>query len=168
MRNHHPLPRTKARCAAAPAWCLAALLAACGGEPAATAAADTAAALQAATPAAAMPAAARAPRADAPANGPEAMPADPSIRTCRGLYLRHAFAEVAAAQLGGDVVWVPVDCCTGDNGELAMLTAYGMQAARNLGNEVPFLVTGTDLRVAALVADRLELDGLKNVYLVTP
>lgn len=49
-----------------------------------------------------------------------------------------------------------------------MLTADGMQAARNPGNEAPFFVTGPDLRMAAAVADRLELHGFKTVYLVAP
>lgn len=151
MRRHHALHQNLFPLAALAACCLAAALTACGGEPIGM-----------------TEAAAAAPVADAPANDPEATPADPAARTRLGLYLRHAFAETAELRLGGDVVWVPVECCTADKAELAMLTAYGMQAARNLGKEAPFFVTGPDLRLAAAVADRLELHGFKTVYLVTP
>lgn len=173
MRRHHELHQTLSHIAMLAACCLAAALAGCGGEPTGMAAADAAvpppaAATATATATAAPPAATAAPDTDLPANDPEATPADPAARTRRGLYLRQAFAETAELRLGGDVVWAPVECCTADKAELAMLTAYGMQAARNLGSEVPFFVSGPDLRVAAAVADRLELHGFKNVYLVTP
>lgn len=100
-------------------------------------------------------------------HNPAATPADGVARTASGRYLSGRQAEDLDAALRGDVVWVMVPCCGPDQRDLAILTAYGMQAAQNLGNDAPFLVRGRNLREAALVADSLTRAGLRRVVLVT-
>lgn len=110
---------------------------------------------------------ARGPGLQPPAARGSAMPLDHAARTRPGLYLRHAEAEALDRRLRGAVVWVDTGCCAGDGMELAMLTAFGMQAAMDLDNDAPFLVTGDDQRLAALLVNRLTDAGLRRVYLVT-
>lgn len=110
---------------------------------------------------------ARGPGLQVPAARSGAMPLDHAARTRQGLYLRHAEAEALDRRLRGAVVWVDTGCCAGDGADLAMLTAFGMQAALDLDNDAPFLVTGDDQRLAALVVNRLTDAGLRRVYLVT-
>ncbi|MDP1534255.1 MAG: hypothetical protein Q8L92_11825 [Rubrivivax sp.] len=168
MRHRHGHRQPLVWFAALVALGLTALMAACGGGEPAAPPTLAAAALPATATETAQAAALPALDTAAPASNPRAMPADPSMRTRRGLYLRRADADLAEARLRGDVVWVQVDCCSGDNSELAMQLAFGVQAAKNLDDEAPFFVAGDDLRTAAQVADRLHTMGLKTVYLVSP
>jgi len=107
-------------------------------------------------------------RANTPASDPAAMPADHAARTRPGLYLRRADAERWERRLRGDVVWLDAGCCAGDEAEMALLIAYGMQAAKNLGNDAPFFVSGSDQRLAATLVNRLAETGSPQAFLVTP
>jgi len=102
------------------------------------------------------------------ASEPSALPADHAARTRPGLYLRRAAAERLDRELRGDVVWVDAGCCAGDGVELAIYVAFGVQAAKNLDDGVPFLVTGADQRLAAQLVNRLADNGIRRAYLVTP
>lgn len=98
---------------------------------------------------------------------PAAMPADREAHTASGRYLSGRQAEDLDAALRGSVVWVTVTCCGAHQREMAILTAYGLQATLNLGDDAPFLVRGRNLREAAKVADRLTRAGMRRVVLVT-
>ena len=93
-----------------------------------------------------------------------AEPADPGARTRLHRYATRAQADRLSSS---DVLQLTVDCCTADAADLAVLTAYGLQAARDLPSSTPVLVSGTDLRVAAVVVDRLGEAGFSRVLLVT-
>lgn len=95
-----------------------------------------------------------------------AVPVDRQAHTRRGRYLSRATAERHDAQTGGRIVWVDASCCAGLDPELPERIAFGMQAV--LGEELPLYVSGSDLRQAARLADRLDALGLQRVYLVTP
>lgn len=99
---------------------------------------------------------------------PAAQPTDHAARTTSGLYLRRAAAEQWDRELGGRVVWIEVGCCAGEAADLAILVAFGIQAAKDLHNDAPFLVTGGDLRLAAQVVNRLVGQGPDRVFLVLP
>lgn len=96
-----------------------------------------------------------------------AEPTDPAARTSAALYLSARAAAELERRLRGDVVWVHVPCCGAEHRDLAILTAFGMQASQNLDNEAPFLVRGQNLREAAAVAQRLTAAGLRRVILVS-
>jgi hypothetical protein len=98
---------------------------------------------------------------------PQAVPADPAARTRRQQYATVAQAEMLMHALPGDVIALQVDCCGDDATHLAVLTAYGLQAAQDLTDSAPVLVHGSDLRQAAIVADRLAEKGMTRVFLVT-
>ena len=51
--------------------------------------------------------------------------------------------------------------------ELAVLIAFGLQAAHDLDKSAPVLVYGRDLRVAASIANWLNDQGYSRVWLVT-
>ena len=96
-----------------------------------------------------------------------AEPTDPGARTSAALYLSARAAVELERRMRGDVVWVHVPCCGAEHRDLAILTAFGMQASQNLDNEAPFLVRGQNLREAAAVAQRLTAAGLRRVILVS-
>jgi hypothetical protein len=162
----------------APAF--AATLAACGGEAppqataatAATAAPNPGPARAATAPLHAAPAAAAArqgsaPSADprcadvGPARAPDAAGAIPPLAGA-------AEAERLAAARCGAVVWVQVACCGEAARELAVLAAFGQQAAQELGDHALFIVHGERLEDAADVVDRLTIAGHPRVMLVGP
>lgn len=96
-----------------------------------------------------------------------AMPIDHAARPAHGGVLSRGEAERLEAEQHGDVVWVDVRCCPGDE-QLPVLIAYGVQAANNLDASAPILVTGGDLRLAARVVDRLGAERALRAYLVMP
>lgn len=96
-----------------------------------------------------------------------AMPSDPAAQTMARLYLSREQANRLSLVLQGDVIWVEVVCCGRAADDLAIMTAYGLQAAHNLPNTTPFIVQGADSRQAAAVADRLTEQGMPAVFLVT-
>lgn len=95
-----------------------------------------------------------------------AVPVDGLAHTRAGRYVSRAAAEREDAESGGRIVWVDAGCCAGLDAELPERIAFGMLAV--LGDETPLYVTGTDLRQAARLADRLHALGLRRVHLVTP
>jgi hypothetical protein len=155
----------KSRVTVGPGLLLGAALAACGGTtgdeagPVATPPATSARLFVADTEYG--PGARPGPTSAAPA------PADAAAHTRPGLYLRRGAAERIDQQTRGEVVWLDTDAFPGDI-DLAVLNAYGVQAAVNLGNDVPFLVTGGNQRLSARVVDRLAAEGIARAYLVTP
>ncbi len=100
-------------------------------------------------------------------SAPDLVPVDAGARTRTGRYAHREQALQLERDLRGDVVWVPVACCGAEAVDLAVWTAYGMQAAHNLPHSAPVFVTGSDLRLAATVANRLADDGMSRVFLVT-
>lgn len=95
-----------------------------------------------------------------------AVPVDRQAQTRAGRYLSRAVAERLYEETGGRAVWVDAGCCAGHDPELPERIAFGMQAV--LGDEAPLYISGSDLRQAARLADRLDALGVGRVYLVTP
>jgi hypothetical protein len=60
---------------------------------------------------------------------------------------------------------VDVACCDDVDADLAVFTAYGLQAGWNLPDDAPVLVRG-DLAMAESVADRLTRAGFERVWVV--
>lgn len=96
-----------------------------------------------------------------------AEPADSGARTRQRLYLTAEQAGALARRLEDRVVTVEARCCGLEHAEMDVLMAFGVQAAANLGNDAPFIVSGSDLRQAAAVANRLAELGARQAYLVT-
>ncbi len=97
-----------------------------------------------------------------------AAPDDPAARTRSGYYASPAQARQLADALGADAIEINVPCCSPENVDTAVGVVWGLQAAHNLPSETPVLVRGSDLRLAAAVANRLDEGGLTHVWLVTP
>ena len=74
--------------------------------------------------------------------------------------------QAAAMQLALGDRLLDVDLDRSD-ADLAVLVAYGMQAAADLGNDAPVLVHGRDARLVAATADRMAAAGYSNVLVVT-
>jgi hypothetical protein len=81
--------------------------------------------------------------------------------------IAHAEAERMERALRGGVVWVDADCCK-DDIDLVSMLAYGMQAAKNLDNDAPFFVTGSDPQLVARLVARLAQSGITRAYRVVP
>lgn len=99
---------------------------------------------------------------------PSALPADPGSRTLSGRYATAAQAEQLEAALPDAVISIAV-ADTPDGAaavESAALLAHGLRAAHDLDRDVPVFVRGTDLRRAASVANRLQAEGFRRVFLV--
>lgn len=94
-------------------------------------------------------------------------PADSGARTRQGLYLTAEQAGALARRLDDRIVTVEARCCGLEQAEMDVLMAFGVQAAANLPNDAPFVVSGSDLRQAAAVANRLAELGARQAYLVT-
>lgn len=98
---------------------------------------------------------------------PGAAPADYGARTRAGHYASPLQAEQLEHALGHGVLRVDVACCGHEAAELAVLIAFGLQAAHDLDKSAPVLVYGRDLRVAASIANWLNDEGYSRVWLVT-
>jgi len=101
---------------------------------------------------------------------PAAVPADPGARTRAGRYATPSQAAQLEQTMGSAAISTPVDA-GGDEAaaaDLSVLVAYGLQAAHELDNHAPVLVRGANLRLSAVVANRLEANGFTRVFLVTP
>lgn len=96
-----------------------------------------------------------------------ALPADPGVRTRQGRYASARQAADYERALGDGVLRVDVGCCGAVAVEQAVDLAHGMQAAQDLPDSAPVLVRGSDLRLAALAADRMAAAGHGTVWLVT-
>lgn len=101
-------------------------------------------------------------------SSPQAEPADTGARTRAMRYASAAQADTLEHARPGDVLRVDIAGSGAEAVEQGVHVANGLQAAANLGNDAPVLVTGTDLRSAAAVADRLAEQGMTRVWLVTP
>lgn len=108
-----------------------------------------------------------APAGTQPPQAAGAEPKDGGARTRQGLYLTAAQAQALARRLDDRLVTVEARCCGPETAELDVLMAFGVQAAANLPNDAPFVVSGSDLRQAAAVANRLADLGARQAYLVT-
>lgn len=93
-------------------------------------------------------------------------PADAGARTRSTGYATEAQAQQLEAALGDDVLGAEVTCCGATEADLAVLTVWGLQAARDLPSTTPVLVRGADQRLAATVAQRLADAGFTRVWLV--
>jgi hypothetical protein len=154
MRSSHPNLRRPAACCAA---ALAIALAACG------AADDEApATITRATPAPTLL------DDEGRVQALTAAPADPGARTRAGRYASAAQAADLERALGDDVIVARVEPGSDPAGavDLAVLLAYAHQAAHDLDADAPVLVSGPDQRLAATLADRLEAQGFRRVFLV--
>lgn len=96
-----------------------------------------------------------------------AMPADPGVRTRSGRYATARQAADFERALGDGVLRVEVGCCGAAAVERAIGLAQGARGAHDLPGSAPVLVRGSDLRLAAVAADRMTAAGHANVWLVT-
>lgn len=97
----------------------------------------------------------------------DAVPADPGARTRSGHYAVRAQAQALEFERRGDVVWFDAACCGSDAIDSARGVVDGLRLAAWVSPDAPVLVTGDDLRLAAFMADRLEEEGERRVFLVT-
>lgn len=97
---------------------------------------------------------------------PAALPADAGARTRSTGYATPGQAAALEQALRGDVLNAQVDCCGAGAADLAVLTLYSNQAARDLPTTTPVLVRGVDQRLVATVAQRLADSGYSRVWMV--
>lgn len=98
---------------------------------------------------------------------PGAIPANPEHRVRSGLYATEAQARSHERTLPGRVISVRVDCCSEQGIENAVRDAWYQYVIYDAPKDMPVLVRGQDLRLAARVADRLGGAGFAPVFLVT-
>lgn len=98
-----------------------------------------------------------------------AVPADPGARTRSERYATAAQAAQLEAAMGNLAIPITVDPGADAAGAVEVATGIvqGMQAAHDLGSDAPVLVRGSDLRLAATLANRLEEVGFSQVFLVS-
>jgi len=97
-------------------------------------------------------------------------PHDPAARTRERRYTSAPQARALESALGKAVILLRVERLGNDDTssiEMAVMTAYALQAAQDVHNSAPVLVHGDDLRLAAQVVDRLVANGFKQVVLVS-
>jgi hypothetical protein len=95
-------------------------------------------------------------------------PADGGASARSGRYADAAQAETLAQDAQGDAIEIDVACCDAVAVDRAVGLVWALQAARDLPREVPVLVRGEDLRLAAAAAARLSEGGLTQVWVVMP
>jgi hypothetical protein len=98
---------------------------------------------------------------------PQAVPAHPSERTRTALYATRAQAHALEAELDGAVIWLDAGCCDERAVSFALDLADGLRMDKHLALDAPVFITGKNLQLAALVADRLTDEGHMLVFLVT-
>jgi hypothetical protein len=103
------------------------------------------------------------------AGDPAAVPDDPGARTRAAHYATEAQAEQVERAMGATAISLQVEPSLAAVSalELAVMTAYGLQASHDLRPDAPVLVRGADLRLAAAAADRIADAGFTRVFLVT-
>ena len=101
-------------------------------------------------------------------SSPQAVPADAGARTRTMRYASAAQAEMVEHARPGGALRADVTGSGAEAVDIAVGVAHGLQAAANLGNDVPVFVRGADLRSTAAAADRLAAQGMTRVWLVTP
>ena len=97
---------------------------------------------------------------------PRAIPVDRGARTRAGLYALPAQARALEQALQGRVLRIDIECCGVEVVDRAVATAHGVQAAADMAESVPVLVSGPDQRLAAVVANRLADAGHSAVWMV--
>ncbi|HET9976741.1 MAG TPA: hypothetical protein VFQ20_04840 [Burkholderiaceae bacterium] len=98
---------------------------------------------------------------------PQAVPADPRERTHAALYATRAQAHALEADLDGAVIWIDAGCCDERAVTFALELAESARTGKHLALDAPVFITGADLKLAALVVNRLADDGHTLVFLVT-
>lgn len=98
---------------------------------------------------------------------PKAVPADAGARTRSGLYAQRRQADALEQAMPGRLVRVDVECCDDQAIEFAVASAEIEQITLSLPRSAPILVSGANLRHAAIAADRLAANGATRVFLVT-
>jgi hypothetical protein len=103
------------------------------------------------------------------AGDPAAVPEDPAARTRAARYATEAQAAQVEAAMGATAIALQVEPSQTavSAPDLAVTTAYGLQAAHGLPPGAPVFVRGADLRLAAAAADRIADAGFTRVFLVT-
>ena len=96
---------------------------------------------------------------------PLELPADPSLPAPRDRYLPRQQAELLSAAEQDDVLWIDVSCCKANATENAGATRQALTDSA-LPDSTAIFVTGSDARLAAAVAHRLDAAGLPRVFLV--
>ena len=94
-------------------------------------------------------------------------PADTGAHTRNGLYLSRRQADTLEQAMPGRLVRVDVECCDAQAIEFAVASAEIEQVTLSLPRSAPILVSGANLRHAAIAADRLAEGGATRVFLVT-
>lgn len=98
---------------------------------------------------------------------PGAVPADAGAHTRSGLYAQRRQADALEQAMPGRLVRVDVECCDDQAIEFAVASAEIDQVILSLPRSAPILVSGANLRHAAIAADRLAANGATRVFLVT-
>lgn len=98
---------------------------------------------------------------------PSAVPKDSGAHTRGGHYATALQAQALEAALGERALRVNVECCGIEAADLAVMVAWGLQAAHDLDLHAPVLVRGADQRLAASVVNRMNEAGHTHVWLVT-
>ena len=97
---------------------------------------------------------------------PLELPADPARPVPRDRYLPRQQAELLSAAEQDDVLWIDVSCCKANATENAAATRQALTDSA-LPDSTAIFVTGSDARLAAAVAHRLDAAGLPRVFLVS-
>lgn len=96
---------------------------------------------------------------------PRAIPSDSAARTRAGRYATRSQSDDLQRALGHDLSVVEVGCCGSAAIDEAVVRA--LAARPSASPPAAVLIRGTDLRLAAVVADRLDARGLDRVWLVS-
>lgn len=98
---------------------------------------------------------------------PKAVPVDTGAHTRSGLYAQRRQADTLEQAMPGRMVRVEVSCCDAEAIDVAVASAEVEQVSLSLPRSAPILVSGANLRHAAVAADRLAEGGATRVFLVT-
>jgi len=98
---------------------------------------------------------------------PDAEPDDPGAQTRSRRYATAAQAEQLLHVMGARAVRIDAGCCGADAVDVAVHVVRGVRAIEDLDADAPVMVHGTDQRLAATLANRLDEEGMKRVWLVT-
>ena len=96
---------------------------------------------------------------------PRAIPSDAAARTRAGRYATPSQSDDLQRALGHDLSVVEVGCCGSTSVDEAI--ARALAARPSASPPAAVLVRGPDLRLAAVVADRLDALGFDRVWLVS-
>lgn len=96
----------------------------------------------------------------------DAEPVDPGKAVRRDRYLPREQAESLSAAEQDEVLWIDVSCCKANATENAAATRQALTDSA-LPDSTAIFVTGSDARLAAAVAHRLDAAGLPRVFLVS-